>query len=231
MVFSFDTKSQRFRYKTGIYAGRFVSRKDVQQIIETNIKLIANDISVITNLLLENKISVSTWESAMAAAIKKGHTQSYLLGKGGTFQFNPRDKGILGNVLSMEYMYLRRFAESINKGELTKAQIKNRAKLYANSFHKLYERGVFESHKQNGYFWEKWVTSVDGEICNDCIAFSQLSWQRIGFFPHIGVATECKTNCRCSKIYSNSAIIPETNILSTKNGWLYGTFNKRSIFN
>lgn len=229
MNFSFDTKTQRFRYTSGIYAGRFLSRKDVQQIIENNIKLISDDINTITNLLLDNKISVSTWENAMAAAIKKGHTQSYLLGKGGTFQFNPRDKGILGNVLSVEYMYLRRFAELINKGELTKAQIKSRAKLYANSFHKLYERGVFESHKQNNYLWEKWITSIGGEICNDCIAFSQLSWQRIGFFPHIGIATECKAKCRCHKIYSKAPIIPETNILSTKNGWLYGSFNKRPI--
>lgn len=203
----------------------------MQQIIETNIKLIANDINTITNLLLDDKISVSTWENAMAAAIKKGHTQSYLLGKGGIYQFNPKDKGILGNVLSIEYMYLRRFAESINKGELTKAQIKNRAKLYANSFHKLYERGVFEAHKQNGYFWERWMTSIGGEICNDCIAFSQLSWQTIGFFPHIGIATECKTNCRCTKIYSKAPTIPQTDILSTKNGWLYGSFNKRPIFN
>lgn len=224
--FAFDPKTQRFRYTSGSRAGQFVSRTNVQNLVETKIKLTKQDINTITNLLLQNKITTATWYDAMSQAIKQGQIQAYLAGKGGTYQFKSRDKGIIGKALVDEYMYLRRFAQEIEDGKLSARQIKDRASKYGDSFHKIYERGRAEAHKENGYFWERWVTSKDEKICPDCVGYGSMSWQRIGSLPGVGVATACKMRCRCYKDYSkelnkpNLSSVNSVSFLFSKSGWL-----------
>jgi len=222
--FTFDAKTQRFRYATGSFAGRFVSRADVQDLIEQKIKDTKKDIGTITDLLLQNKITTATWYDAMAEAVKKGQTQAYLAGKGGTYQFKSRDKGIIGKTLVDEYIYLRRFAQEIEDGKLSVKQIRDRASKYGDSFHKTYERGRAEAHRENGHYWERWVTAQDEKTCPDCVGYGLLSWQRIGSLPGIGTATACKMRCRCYKEYSNEFNKPNRSnfdsLLVTKNGWL-----------
>ena len=220
--FAFDPKTQRFRYTSGSRTGRFVSRADVQNLVEQKIKDTKQDIATITNLLLQNKITTATWYDTMTEAIKKGQTQACLAGKGGTYQFKARDKGIVGKALVDEYMYLRRFAQDIEDGKLSPNQIRDRASKYGDSFHKTYERGRAEAYKENGYNWERWVTSQDEKTCPDCVGYGILSWQRIGSLPGIGTATACKMRCRCFKEYSNELNKPNLNnfLLTTKMGWL-----------
>jgi hypothetical protein len=232
MDFAFDPKTQRFRYTSGIFAGKFVSRADVQEIIENGIKRLKTDIKTVTELLLNNKISVSTWESTMAEIIKKGDTQSYLAGKGGKYIFKSRDKGIVGKALAEEYAYLRRFSQEIKNGNLSSSQIKDRANKYGDSFYKFYERGRAESHKEAGFRWEKWIIGAYNNVCPDCIAYSLSGWQLIGHFPSIGVATACKMRCRCHKDYSSNVSKPDLNLLNSRQGWInhaanYGTYKVR----
>lgn len=227
--FAFDTKSQRFRYTSGIFAGRFVSRADVQEVIENNITRLKGDIKTTTQLLLDKKITVATWEQTMAEIIKKGNTQSYLAGKGGKFQFKPRDKGIVGNSLVDEYAYLRRFSQEINNGNLSPAQILDRANKYGDSFYKTYEKGRLESHKQAGYKWEKWTVGAYNNICPDCVNYSLSGWQIIGYFPPIGVATACKMRCRCHKDFANTLAKPTIDLFNQKNGWInYGSYVRKT---
>lgn len=227
MDFTFDPRTQRFRYTSGVLAGQFVSRKDVQEIVENNITRIKGDLKTITNLLLENKISVATWEETTALTIRKGTVQSYLAGKGGTYQIKPKDKGILGQAIGNEYIYLRRFSEDILAGKLSPAQIQDRVTKYADSFHKHYERGRNEAHKENGYNWEKWVTSGAGMICPDCIGYAMRNWQRIGSLPAIGTASSCRMRCRCHKEYSAELNSPTNSLLNQKHGWLnYGSYGR-----
>ena len=220
--FAFDPRTQRFRYTSGSLAGRFVSRADVQNLVEQKIKNTKQDIATITDLLLQNKITTATWYEAMAEAVKKGQTQAYLAGKGGTYQFKSRDKGIVGKILVDEYIYLRRFAQEIEDGKLSPRQIRDRAFKYGDSFHKIYERGRAEAYRENGYYWERWVTAKDEKTCPDCVGYGSLSWQRIGSLPGIGTATACKMRCRCFKQYSNELNKPNLNnfLLTTKMGWL-----------
>ena len=220
--FAFDPRTQRFRYTSGSLAGRFVSRADVQNLVEQKIKNTKQDIATITDLLLQNKITTATWYEAMAEAVKKGQTQAYLAGKGGTYQFKSRDKGIVGKILVDEYIYLRRFAQEIEDGKLSPRQIRDRASKYGDSFHKIYERGRAEAYRENGYYWERWVTAKDEKTCPDCVGYGSLSWQRIGSLPGIGTATACKMRCRCFKQYSNELNKPNLNnfLLTTKMGWL-----------
>lgn len=223
--FSFDTKTQRFRYTSGIFAGRFVSRADVQKVIENNINRLKGDIKTTTQLLLDKKITVATWEQTMREIIKKGNTQSYLAGKGGNYQFKARDKGVVGNSLVDEYAYLRRFSQEINSGNLSPAQILDRSSKYGDSFYKFYERGRSEAHKEAGFKWEKWVIGAYNNVCPDCISYSMNGWQIIGYFPPIAVATACKMRCRCHKDYSNSVIKPTVDLLNSKQGWInYGSY-------
>lgn len=220
--FAFDPRTQRFRYTSGSFTGRFVSRADVQNLVEQKIKNTKQDIATITDLLLQNKITTATWYEAMAEAVKKGQTQAYLAGKGGTYQFKSRDKGIVGKILVDEYIYLRRFAQEIEDGKLSPRQIRDRASKYGDSFHKIYERGRAEAYRENGYYWERWVTAKDEKTCPDCVGYGSLSWQRIGSLPGIGTATACKMRCRCFKQYSNELNKPNLNnfLLTTKMGWL-----------
>jgi hypothetical protein len=218
MSFTFDPKSQRYRWASGIFAGRYMSRKDVEEVIEANITRIKGDIATITNLLVGNKITVPTWEEEIALAIKKGVIQSYIGGKGGTFQISQRDKRIVGNAIAIEYQYLRQFSKSILAGNLTPAQIRDRSSKYADSFHKYYALGYAEGHRLAKFLWERRITTP-GDICADCQGYAAMGWQVIGSLPKIGTASQCRMRCRCYFEYSKSIGKPELSMFR-RFGWV-----------
>jgi hypothetical protein len=220
MTFAFDPKSQRFRWTSGIFAGRFMSRQDVEEVVEANINRIKGDLSTITNLLLQHKISVATWEDEVFGAFKKGAIQSYLLGKGGRYQLTARDKNNLTLLIGSESQYLRRFAQDVLDGKLSEKQIQDRTSKYGDSFHRYYSTGRAEGHRLNGFRWEARRTTP-GEICSSCQYYASVGWQLIGTLPAIGTGSECRMRCRCYFEYSKSNTKPmQQSLLHRRFGWV-----------
>ena len=207
--FEFDDKSQRFRDKT---TGKFLSRTKVVDLLNNQIALIQDDLQTVTGLLLQNKISVATWESEASLAIKKGNILAYLLGKGGKYQLVDSDKKRIEQKLRFEFGHLRKFASDILDGKLSANQIKDRISKYGDNFYSLYEQARRDGHYQNSYLWERRITSP-GEICVDCQSIADRGWQRIYSLPAIGQSSRCMSRCRCEFIFSSEIERPTNWVL------------------
>ena len=219
-TFTYDKRSQRYRYTSGSRNGQFVSQSKIHQLIERRIEDVKTDIGTITELLLDDRISLATWEETIAYALKIGHTQSYIIGRGGSPQLTQADYGRIGQQLRTQYTYLRRFSEEIAKGKLTKQQIRSRIKQYTGAFHTAYESGRTEIHRLSNARWERRVRSAS-ESCPDCVRYESQGWVPLGTLPPPGSSSQCRVNCRCRKEYSNEFARPENDsILGNSFGWL-----------
>lgn len=220
-TFTFDKRTNQYRYTSGPQNGKFVSFSKIQGLIEDNIKQTQADMQTITGLLLDKKITVSTWEAAIADAIKRGNYWSFTVGRGGARSFTQRDYQQLQSRVASEYAYLRRFSQEILDGKLTPAQIKNRTAMYADSFHSTFSVARDEAAYQGGSKWERWSAKDDGSTCEDCSGKSARGWQPIGTLGSPGVGVRCRGRCRCSKSYSAESMRPDNqSILSQRDGFL-----------
>lgn len=219
-VFTFDPKSQRYRYKD---SGKFVSAEAVRNLSEKYIDHLKTDIGTIVDKLVEGKINVATWEETTARALKDLHIGLYTLGRGGLKQVSARDYGIIGSELKKEYQYLRGFSQDILAGKMSEAQLRDRVSKYVDSSYSTYELGSCESHRSAGYNWERRIRNA-AVSCDSCVVYSSRGWQPLGTLPNIGSECECKSRCRCHKEYSALHRRPTDSILSSRFGWVGASF-------
>ncbi len=212
--FTFDKKIQRYRYRD---TGRFLSQQAVQNLTQKAISQTQTDVGVISDLLVQGKISLGTWEGETARSLKILHTQETLLGKGGEKQVNQRDYGLLGSKLKGEYKYLRGFAEDLASGEISEAQFRWRTNLYIQSARGSYERSKAEAHIEAGYQWERRIR-LAMESCSSCSSYAAKGWQPIGTLPNPTENCECIVNCKCIKEFANKK--PADFLLANNFGWL-----------
>ena len=202
--FTFDKASQRFRYKDGDRAGQYMSKAKARGIVQDRITREEKRIERIPISLLNDDLTLAQWEASMAERIKTLHVQSYLLGKGGTHGYAPaRDGQVITPIIQEQYKYLRRFSEDIAAGKLSKAQIEQRASLYASAAWQTREHGKFISHRESGYAWEQSVLDRGAENCALCEYFAYLKVVAIGVVSlrnPPGTRT-CKAKCRCHMDY------------------------------
>jgi hypothetical protein len=219
--FSFDNRTQQYRWTSGKSKGRFVSRAKVAALTEKYIDQSKERLSRVTESLLDGSLSVRQWKAGVAQILKFAHVNSYALGLGGTMRYdNAKDKGIIGARIKSEYQYLRKFSQDILDGKLSEAQIRARSKQYLNSLYATYELGRNQGHRRNGYKWERDIRSAN-ESCATCIEIERRGWVEIGKNPPIGIGRICMSNCRCHKIYDTSTDRPEqSSLLSNSFGWL-----------
>ena len=203
--FTFDSKSQRYRFKTGDRAGQFVSKAKVRSLIEDRITEERAAIDRLAANLVNESIRLQDFEKGMAKRLKTLHIQSYILGKGGEGTFdNAIDKRLVETILESEFQYLRGFTEAIRDGKLTEAQIRARAKSYARAAYGTQQRATQRGHADEPrYRYERNVLSDGAATCIDCeyLAFR-------GVVP-IGTISRsqppgsrlCKSRCRCHMEY------------------------------
>jgi hypothetical protein len=224
--YEFDKTSQRYR---NLSTGRYLSEATVREITNKRIDQVIKDISVIGNLLANGKISVATWESGTRDALKQLHVQQYLLGIGGQKNMTQRDYGIIGNQLQKQYQYLNGFANDlINKG-MTVRQFEIRLQLYANSSRQAYERGKLESHKKEGFKWER-RRRTKTESCDPCIQYEARGWVAIGTNPEPTQECDCQANCGCYKEYSKDDQKP-SDMLGRGWGWVGSERSELNLLN
>lgn len=212
--FSFETSTRRYRNKT---TGKFVSAATVRRLSNDAISMQAGVGRSITDRLLNNAISLSQWESEIAANLKELALQAYKLGRGDMGQ---RDYGIVGNGLRNQYRYLRNFSLEIAQGRHSEKMIQSRLELYYSKSRAFFERGQREGYSSSGANWERRIVTST-EPCAQCPGYAALGWQRIGTLPNITEACDCKARCKCRFEYSFSRYRPQQNNLLTDNfGWV-----------
>jgi hypothetical protein len=213
--FTYDQRSQRYRYTTGPQKGQFVSTAAVTRLVEDYIIQQRRDTATITDILLSGKISPSTWEYGIATALKQMHINSYSLGRGGIGRLTADDIAIIENRLRSEFKFLSKFTKDIASGALSEAQIKNRLSLYVDGIHGAWQKGREESAASGGAKLELWNCVSDRESCNDCNGKAALGWQPIGKLGTPGVGVQCLSRCRCIKRFSD-----QVELLGRRDGWV-----------
>lgn len=216
--YSWDTKTQRYRQRNADGSlGSFVSRKQINQLSERHLETYKPELRAIAQDLIDGKNGLAAWELKTAEKLKQGHIQSWALGRGGVDRLTSRDYGLIGARVKEQYIYLRRFAQSIRSGELTEAQILARVELYAEALYPTQQAAQTEGHKQNGFDWERNILSP-GENCVGCQAESSKGWQPIGSGVPIG-SRNCLVRCRCHWEYNHGTEKPTESILNRSWGW------------
>lgn len=203
--YAWDAGSARYRDNR---TGRFVSEATVRHLGERFAEqAVATNIDRLTERMIAGKIDLPTWQAGMAREIRDAHTVSAVLGRGGRDQMTQADWGRMGARLREQYKYLNRFSRDIADGKLTPAQIRARAKMYAQSARTSYYDGLTAAKQVAGFDEEMRVLTPEAEHCDDCPPLSG-HWEPIGSLPPVG-ATICLTNCRCTKIYRKHVVTPE----------------------
>ena len=219
MDFTFDPKTQRYRFVRGAGRGQFASDRQVRELTKTAIAQTKGDIKTIGKLLIDGKISVSTWESETARALKVLHIQMATLGKGGLKRMNQSDYGAVGRELKFQYEKLRGFSEEIIRNGMSVAQFEARLDQYSNAARTSYEQARMRSHKQDGFNWEKRIRTKR-ESCAPCLSFASLGWQPIGTLPAPTKQCDCMSSCGCYKVYSREIPNDSFQLSKSRYGWI-----------
>ena len=215
--FYFSQKSQRYHYRE---SGGFVSKAAVESLTKQSIEQVKGEIKVIAGQLIEGSIELAEWESSTAGALKKLHTWTYLLGRGGQQAMTQSDYGKLGLRLSYEYGYLRGFAEKIRDDGLSVNQFLARLDLYSNKANGTRELALRAGHKSDGWIWEKRLLA-NADNCSSCTSYAAMGWQPIGSLPAPTESCECQANCLCSCEFSKDLSRPQDSLIK-RWGWLHG---------
>lgn len=199
--YTWDRAISRYRDKA---TGRLVSEGKVLSTIERfNDTTIRDNINSITGRFLDGRIDLSTWQQQMAREIKDGWLINAMAGRGGKNAMEFSDYGRLGGRLRFEYDRLNQFALKIKDGELSAAQIRANALLYAGGPRVGFFDGKTAAKRDAGFVAEQRFLRP-GESCSDCIDYAGRGRQPIGSLPEPGEQSECQRNCNCDKDYFKS---------------------------
>jgi len=195
---AWDNRAGRYR---DLSNGRFMSSTTVRAFVDDSLEASRNNSAVISQMYSEGEISASTWRVLMRQEIKREVIRQYVLGIGGLDRMTARDWGSVGGIVADQYRYLEGFYNEVDAGNLSGAQIAQRAKMYSSSAREAYERANERVARSTGAAEERWRTTAT-ESCPDCLEREGQGWQPIGTFSSPGDgSTQCLTNCQCFKEY------------------------------
>lgn len=136
--------------------------------------------------------------------LKDLYNANSALARGGWSQMDAAAWGRNGQILRGEYAYWRNFMAAVARGDLSEAQIRARAALYAN---KAYSRFFAEDRllklQDDALTWEAWLDTGGENECPDCMALAALGRVPLGTLRTVPGAgqTRCLGNCLCTIIY------------------------------
>lgn len=218
--FTFDSKVRRYRYASGSRSGQFVSNKAIIELVEKYMVQQRLNVATLTDDLLSDRITVDAWQSGVASNLKSLHINAYSLGRGGIGRLDSSDTASLESRLESEFAYLDKFAEDIEGGNLSDANIRNRATLYPDASYSQWQLGRQAAAVDSGEEFEIWDSPDDSASCADCLAKSQLGWQPVGTLGVPGASVKCLSRCRCTKRFGRDRSGGEVGIIiGSRDGW------------
>ncbi len=195
--FVWDRRSARYRDRE---TGRYVAESRVLGAVEHYGEYSANNIGRLTERLNGGQLTIGQWQREVAQELKNAHLIAAMAGRGGRDAMTQADWGRVGGRLRWEYEYLNRFAQEIEAGKLSAAQIAARARLYGNAARKSYYDGRTAAARVSEYRYEQRFLQP-GESCEDCVNYAARGRVPIGTLPEPGEGSRCRSNCNCIKRY------------------------------
>ncbi len=190
--FSYSKSARQYRDNR---TGRFLSTEQAKGLIEKQITAIAEDIGTIGDLFAQDLISLQTWESETAQALKTLHIQSYVLGKGGMRQMTDADYRNISDKLRYQFQKLRGFSQDIINEGMSEAQFNARLDLYTSAARSSYENGRRAAHSEG---WLERRILGGSNHCDPCLGYAAKGWQAKGILPGIGEDCDCMARCNCA---------------------------------
>lgn len=190
--YQWDARAGRYRRRDG----RFIPRLTVRRALDRALLAADREISAVSSRLVAGTVTISEWQTAVAAATRDAHLYSAALAKGGWAQMTQSDYGRVGAMLRERNKFLVRFAQEIEAGGLSLPQIRARAEMYTESGRTIYH--LTERIEMRDHYDMTEERSVLGpaDHCAGCLAEREKGWVAIGSIQPIGTRT-CLSRCKC----------------------------------
>lgn len=152
----------------------------------------------------EQALAASVWNRYMELAVQRQHLQYRAMGSGGFANMDDSDYQSIDLELGAERSRLPEFAGAVVIGALTLAQAQARARMYVGTSRMEYWRGQDRQHgKPRGDGLVDIGRRVLGasEHCGDCVSYYDSGWTYPGETPEPGSGSQCRSNCKCHRLY------------------------------
>ena len=197
--YAWDPRLQGGRYRVVLpdgRLGRIVTPTSIANDLRALHERSANQYARLVAGVYNGQITPAVFQLAMQAELKNIHTAMAALGVGGWSRADQATWGRVGQELRTEYRYLAGFVREIAEGNLTEAQARERAKLYADNAYGRFWDEYTRTLKANGMTRERIVTANDERVCKICGGAEDRGWVPIGTWS-LGL----HNRCRCRKDY------------------------------
>ena len=207
--FTYDRRLARYRYKD---SGRLLSLAAVQAISQRRVGAIASDMRTLGSLLLDGKMSLATWQEAMAHSISEMGSWSFTIARGGQHVMGEADYLRLRSHVSRQLDFLTGFATDLSRGssiapsgsqvQMTRARFLARLELYCKSGNAAKAIAQDEAAKRDrGAVAMRRILGASDRHCQSCLSYASMGVQAIGRLPLPGESCECGNRCLCSVKY------------------------------
>lgn len=194
-----DDNDRKYRYKSSKKA---LSDKQVYKIVSQEIGRYEAKIIKLSDRFVNGNISFADWQYKMSELTRNAHVSLLRIGRGGkdkTYAIHYLEVG--RELKDLHYPALQNFAQEINQGKLTKAQIIARAKLYARSSRLSYELGTRKTKQEQGNWEAKRELGTCANHCQPCLDYAKRGWVNLSDLILPTKECDCMANCCCSVRY------------------------------
>lgn len=198
MAFTYDRKAGQYRGNDG----RFVPRREIESLIDREIQSNQRKVQSLTGRLVSGEIELGDWQRSIMDLLRDSHLRLGLLGSGGKNAVSSVEYGAIGNRIKDQYRYLAEFAKSIEKEELSEAQVRSRIDQYAKSSRITFHEMELKTRAIDGFKRGRRLLDLQSKHCAACIAHEKKEWVNLSEIVAPGVGCQCRSNCRCRLFYS-----------------------------
>lgn len=180
-------------------SGRFVARRDIIGLLESQTNSAEARLGELVTALHEGRVSASSWQSVMRDELRRLHSANAALGVGGWDRLDYRAWGRVGGYLQADYARMERLAQDIADGKATLPQALQRVNGYVVSARRNFFEGERQAMQRSGRQWEERRRLGAAEHCGGCVEYAGMSWQPLGVLPiPADGSTECGSYCKCT---------------------------------
>lgn len=163
--FIWDIKLRRYRYAN---SNRLIRQDTLNRLLREIGEGARERMQSLTAKMSLGQISNPKWQLGMLDEIKNSHRALAELAKGGKEMMTARDWGLLGARVRQQNQYFLGFAGDVITGQMSEAQIVNRAGLYADALYSTYQNTVALRERAAGVRTARRVLDTGAQHCEDC---------------------------------------------------------------
>lgn len=205
------------RYRSSA-TGRFVARRDVLSLLDTQINTAEQRLGDLVTALHEQRISPGIFQEQMRTELRRLHLQNAALGSGGFERLSNKEYGRTGQLLRGDYERLTNLARGIADGTVSLPQALNRVHGYVGNARVNFLEAERDAQKaaarEVGEVLIMIRTLGPSEHCRSCVDYHQRGWQYD--LPSPGTQSECMSNCRCGLRYRTASISQAAELIGTR---------------